>query len=76
MTAPYSKSQGSENCVVGGEKKKAKKKNTIKWLCIVQGSTDEKKDWLKIKHITLFCCFNPKKSVVVLTVYNPYTIST
>ena len=35
-----------------------------------------KKDWLKIKHITLFGCFNPKKSVVVLTVYNPYTIST
>ena len=34
MTAANSKSQGSETCVAGGEKKI--KKN--KWLCIVQGS--------------------------------------
>ena len=29
MTAPYSKSQGRENWVVGGEKKKAKKKTQL-----------------------------------------------
>ena len=47
MTASYPKSQGSENCVVGGERKKAKKRNTIKWLCIVQGSNTGRKTGLK-----------------------------
>ena len=51
MTAANSKSQGSETCVTGGEKKN--KKN--KWLCIVQGSNMGRTDKLKITHITLFC---------------------
>ena len=42
MTAAKSKSQGTENCVVGGEKKK---KN--KWLCVVQGSNTGRKTGLK-----------------------------
>ena len=40
MTAANSKSQGTENCVVGGEKK-------IKWLCVVQRSNMGRKTGLK-----------------------------
>ena len=58
MTATKSKSQGTENCVVGGEKKK--KKMAMCCTRVKHG----KKDWLKIKHIALFCYLNPKKSVV------------
>ena len=45
MTAANSKSQGTENCLVGGEKKNKIKKN--KWLCVVQGSNTGRKTGLK-----------------------------
>ena len=41
MTAANSKSQGTENCVVGGERKKNK------WLCVAQGSNTGRKTGLK-----------------------------
>ena len=56
MTA--AESQGSETCKVGGGKNHLMATYSAR---VKHG----KKDRLKIKHITLFCYLNPKKSVIV-----------
>ena len=63
MTAANSKSQGSETCVTGGEKKKIKK---INGYVQYKGQTWEELTSLK-SHISRYSAsyLNPKKSVVV-----------